>query len=143
MMIRLYDFELSGNCYKARLLMGILNVPFERVAVDFYPGREHKSAWFLGINPLGQLPVIDDDGFVLRDSNAILVYVASKYDASGKWFPRGAPQVTAKIAEWLAFADGLTATASAKGAQPRERCGIRREHGGVYPQGSRDPRAHC
>jgi glutathione S-transferase len=111
-MIRLYDFELSGNCYKARLLMWFLGVPFERVAIDFYPGREHKSPWFLQINPLGQLPVVDDDGFVLRDSHAILVYLASRYDASGKWYPREA-QAMGKIAEWLAFADGITATASA------------------------------
>ncbi len=112
-MIRLYDFELSGNCYKARLLMGILGVPFERVAIDFYPGREHKSAWFLQINPLGQLPVIDDDGFVLRDSHAILTYLAARYDPSGKWHPDGEPELAGKIAEWLAFADGITATASA------------------------------
>jgi glutathione S-transferase len=112
-MIRLYDFELSGNCYKARLLMGILDVPFERVAIDFYPAREHKSRWFLEINPLGQLPVIDDDGFVLRDSHAILVYLAAKYDQSGKWHPHAEPQMAAKVAEWLAFADSITATASA------------------------------
>jgi glutathione S-transferase len=111
-MIKLYDFELSGNCYKARLLMGLLGVPFERVAIDFYPGREHKSAWFLEINSLGQLPVIDDEGFVLRDSHAILVYLASRYDPSGTWYPRE-PRAMAKIAEWLAFADGITATASA------------------------------
>lgn len=111
-MIRLYDFELSGNCYKARLLMGILGVPFERVAIEFYPGREHKSGWFLQVNPLGQLPVIDDDGFVLRDSHAILVYLASRYDPSGRWYPRE-PQAIGRIAEWLAFADGITATASA------------------------------
>jgi glutathione S-transferase len=112
-MIKLYDYEMSGNCYKARLLMGMLGVPFERVAIDFYPGREHKSGWFLKINPLGQLPAIDDDGFVLRDAQAILAYVADKCDPSGLWHPRGNPQIAAKIAEWLAFADGVTATASA------------------------------
>ena len=78
-MIKLYDYELSGNCYKLRLLMGILGIPYETVPVDFYPGREHKSDWFLRINPLGQLPVIEDDGLVLRDAQAILVYLARKY----------------------------------------------------------------
>jgi glutathione S-transferase len=112
-MIRLYDFELSGNCYKARLLMGMLGVPYERIALDFYPGREHKSPWFLAINPLGQLPVIDDDGFVLRDAQAILVYVASQYDPSGLWYPRSDARMLGRISQWCAFADSITATASA------------------------------
>jgi glutathione S-transferase len=112
-MIRLYDFELSGNCYKVRLLLKMLGVPFERVIVEFYPAREHKSPEFLKINPLGQLPVIDDDGFVLRDAQAILVYLAARYDRSGKWHPRTDAKLAGLIAMWLAFADALTATASA------------------------------
>jgi glutathione S-transferase len=111
-MIKLYDYELSGNCYKARLLMGILDVPYERIAVDFYPGREHKSPAFLKINPLGQLPVIDDNGFILRDAQAILVYLASKYDSTGRWYPRSDPETLGRIAMWLAFADSITGTAS-------------------------------
>ena len=61
-MIRLYDYELSGNCYKLRLLMHWLGLPFERIPVDFHPGRAHKSDAFVqNVNPLGQLPVLDDD----------------------------------------------------------------------------------
>jgi glutathione S-transferase len=110
-MIRLYDYELSGNCYKARLLMGILGLTFERVGLDFYPGRDHQSPWFRAINPLGQLPVLDDDGFVLRDAQAILVYLASRYDPTGLWYPRENAETLGRIAQWLAFADSLTATA--------------------------------
>ena len=76
-MIKLYDYELSGNCYKLRLFLNILNVEYERIPVDFYPGREHKSDWFLQINPLGQLPALDHDGLVLRDAQAILIYLAT------------------------------------------------------------------
>jgi glutathione S-transferase len=112
-MITLYDFELSGNCYKLRLLMRILDVDYNTVPVDFYPGRAHKSDWFLRLNPLGQLPVIDDDGVVLRDAQAILVYLASRYDPNGLWYPRGDPALLGDIGQWLAFADGITATASA------------------------------
>jgi glutathione S-transferase len=112
-MIRLYDYELSSNCYKLRLLLGLLNVPYERVAIDFHPGREHKAPWFLEINPLGQIPVIDDDGFILRDAQAILAYLATKYDRTGRWYPRGTPEAIGKMSMWLAFADSLTATASA------------------------------
>lgn len=112
-MIKLYDYELSGNCYKLRLLMSILGVDYMTVPVDFYPGREHKSEWFLKFNPLGQLPVIDDDGLVLRDAQAILVYLAAKYDTAGSWYPRDNPELLGEISQWLAFADSITSTASA------------------------------
>ena len=112
-MITLYDYELSGNCYKLRLFMSLLHIPYKTVPVDFYPGREHKSDWFLKINPLGQLPVIDDDGLVLRDGQAILAYLAVRYDVAGRWCPRSDPALLGEITQWLAFADRITATASA------------------------------
>ncbi|MFA3918691.1 glutathione S-transferase family protein [Ruegeria hyattellae] len=112
-MITLYDYELSGNCYKLRLLMSFLGVEFETEKIDFYPGLQHKSEEFLKLNPLGQLPVIDDDGLVLRDAQAILVYLASKYDSSGQWYPTGDPALLGQVSQWLAFADGITGTASA------------------------------
>lgn len=112
-MIKLYDYELSGNCYKLRLMMSFLGIEFESEQIDFYPGNQHKSDMFRQINPLGQLPVIDDDELVLRDAQAILVYLASKYDAPGKWYPRDNPAILGQISQWLAFADGITATASA------------------------------
>jgi glutathione S-transferase len=111
-LIRLYDYELSGNCYKVRLLLGILGVSFERVPLDFYPEREHKQPWFLAINPLGELPVIDDAGLILRDAQAILVYLASRYDSSGQWYPRD-PTALGHVSMWLCFADSLTRSAGA------------------------------
>jgi glutathione S-transferase len=112
-MITLYDYELSGNCYKVRLLLHLLGISFTSRNMDFHPGREHKSAWFLKLNPLGQLPVIDDAGLVLRDAQAILVYLASRYDTAGTWYPRQDPAALGRISQWLGFADGLTATAGA------------------------------
>ncbi len=112
-MITLYDYELSGNCYKVRLLLAFLGVPYARQAVDFYPGREHQSAEFLALNPLGQLPVLRDDDFVLRDAQAILVYLASRYDASGLWYPRAEPALLGTLTAWLMFADAITGTAAA------------------------------
>ena len=112
-MITLHDYELSGNCYKVRLLLSMLGVPYQSRLVDFYPGREHKSEAFLKLNPLGQLPVIDDDGYVLRDAQAILVYLASRYDGTGQWYPSDDAEQLGRITMWLSFADGITATASA------------------------------
>jgi glutathione S-transferase len=111
--IKLYDYPLSGNCYKLRLFMSTLQVKFESQQVDFYPGREHKFEWFLGINPLGQLPVLQDGDLILRDAQAILVYLASKYDDEGSWYRRHDPATIGQISMWLAFADAITATASA------------------------------
>ena len=52
-MIKLYDFELSGSCYKVRLLLNILKVSCERIPVDFV-NKEHKTDKFLKLNPLGE-----------------------------------------------------------------------------------------
>jgi glutathione S-transferase len=112
-MIKLYDYELSGNCYKVRLLLSILGIPFERIELDFHPGREHRRPAFLAINPLGQLPVIDDDGLVLRDAQAILVYVAAQYDTTERWLPRRDAAMLGQTAMWLGFAENLTVTAGA------------------------------
>lgn len=112
-MIRLHDYALSGNCFKVRQMLTWLGIDYQRVPVDFHPGREHRSAAFLAeVNPLGQLPVIDDDGFVLRDAQAILVYLASKHDAEGRWYPTD-PQLRGQVTMWFATADELTRTASA------------------------------
>ncbi len=112
-MIKLHDYPLSGNCFKVRQMLAWLGLAHEVVPVDFFPGREHTRAAFLAnVNPLGQLPVLDDDGFVLRDAQAIVVYLASRYDTRGRWYPDD-PKLRGQIAMWLATADEITRTASA------------------------------
>lgn len=112
-MITLYDYELSANCYKVRLLLAMLNQPYESVPIDFYPGREHKGDDFKSINPFGHIPVIDDDGYILWDSHAILIYLATTYDTTGQWYPVTDPPLLGKTASWMLFAEGTTNTASA------------------------------
>ena len=111
--MKLYDFILSGNCYKIRLLATFLDIDYEAEGVDFYPGREHKSAAFLKLNPLGQIPVLEDDGLIIRDAQAILLYLANKYDTAKRWWPADDPQLVGEVAMWLAFADQITTTSSA------------------------------
>ncbi len=111
-MITLYDYELSGNCYKIRLMLNILGLNYDKVPIDFYPGREQKSDWFLRINPLGQIPVLCDGDLILRDAQAILVYLAAKYDISRVWYPTDSPAMLGHIAIWLSFADALTGSVS-------------------------------
>ena len=110
-MITLYDYLPSGNGYKPRLLLHLLGIEYTRVLVDFHPERAHKHADFLALNPLGQIPVLVDGDLVLRDAQAILVYLAQRYDPGRTWHPADAV-CAGKIAMWLAFADSLTATVS-------------------------------
>jgi len=111
--MKLYNYELSVNCYKQRLLLNILDIDYTAVTVEFYPAMEHKSEAFAEINPLGHIPVLDDDGFVVRDAHAILIYLASKYDPGRTWYPTHDPQRLALTAQWLLFCEGTTNTASA------------------------------
>jgi glutathione S-transferase len=112
-MLTLYDYELSGNCYKVRLMLGFLGLEHRTRHVDFHPGFEHKSDWFLELNPMGQLPLIEDDGQVIRDAGAILTYLASRYDPAGQWGYGTDPIRNARIAEWLGFATDLTGSIGA------------------------------
>ena len=109
----LHDYELSANCYKVRLLAGLLGVGLELRAVDFFPGREHRGEAFRAINPLGHIPVLDDDGYVLRDAHAILVYLAARYDQERTWYPVDDARRLGQVASWMLFAEATTASASA------------------------------
>ena len=76
--MKLYNLEVSGNCYKVRLLCALLGVPVEIAEMDFL-GGEHKRSPHIDRNAFAQIPVLEDDGLTLRDSQAILVYVARKW----------------------------------------------------------------
>ena len=112
-MIKLFDYALSGNCYKIRLLLKWLDLDYEKIPIDFYPGFQHKSDSFLEINPLGQLPVLKDGTSTIRDAQAILVHLSANYDNSGKWYPLKNTKLLGQIQSWLAFADLITSTCSA------------------------------
>jgi glutathione S-transferase len=112
-MIRLYDSELSGSCYKVRLLLNILKVSCERIPVDFAK-KEHKTEHFLRLNPLGEIPVMEDGDVRLRDAQSILVFIARQYDRSNTWFP-DAPDAMGRIMQWLSFGGNeLMAAAGAR-----------------------------
>jgi glutathione S-transferase len=100
-MMKLYHTELSGNCHKVRLMLSLLGLECDRLLIDFAKG-EHKSADFLKLNPLGQVPVLVDGDTVIRDSQAILVYLARK-SGQEDWLPLAAEPM-AKVMQWLSFA---------------------------------------
>lgn len=99
--MKLYDLTLSGNCYKVRLLAALAGIPLEIVPVDFL-GGEHKRPPLIELNPWGELPILVDGEVVLRDSQAILVYLARRY-AGEAWLP-GDPAAMAEVVQWLSTA---------------------------------------
>ena len=102
--IRLYTYTLSGHAHRVELLLSLLSLPFEKIEVDLARG-EQKTPEFLALNPFGQVPVIQDGELTLADSNAILTYLALRYDASGQWLPRD-PLGAAQVQRWLSVAAG-------------------------------------
>jgi glutathione S-transferase len=98
-MLKLYQFAVSGNAHKARMLLSFLGLDYEGIAVDGL-NKQHKTAEFLAMNPFGQVPVLVDGDFSLRDSNAILVYLARQY-GDAHWLPNE-PQALAQVMTWLA-----------------------------------------
>jgi glutathione S-transferase len=110
-MPKLYDCEISGSCYKIRLLLNMLDVGYDSVAVDFV-NKEHKSAPYLALNPFGEIPIFEDRDLRLRDAQAILVYIAGKYDKSRQWFPED-PESQGRIAQWLSTGGGEIMNAAA------------------------------
>jgi glutathione S-transferase len=102
--IRLYGFPLSGHAHRARLLLTLMKLPFEETTVDLV-GGEQKRPEFLRRNPFGQVPVIEDGATTVADSNAILVYLATKYDEARRWLPLD-PVIQANVQRWLSAAAG-------------------------------------
>jgi glutathione S-transferase len=99
--MKLYDRDVSGNCYKVRLLLALLRLSWERVPVDTAAGA-NRTPEFLQLNPRGQIPVFEDAGKVFWDSTAILVYLARRYGGE-QWLPVDAADMAA-VTQWLALA---------------------------------------
>ena len=102
-MMKLYNLALSGHAHRALLALSLLGIAHETVEVDL-PGGEHKTPAFLAINPFGQVPVLEDEGVYIADSNAILVYLAKKFNRSD-WLPEDALGA-AQVQRWLSVAAG-------------------------------------
>lgn len=102
--LRLYSHRLSGHGHRVELFLSLLGLPVERIEVDVLQG-EQKTPAFLARNPFGQIPVLEDGAVTLADSNAILVYLAGRYDPAGRWLPRE-PEAAARVQQWLSVAAG-------------------------------------
>jgi glutathione S-transferase len=104
--MKLYHHSLSGHSHRVRLLCSLLGVEIELVEVDLAK-RAHKSADYLKLNRFGQVPLLDDDGVLIADSNAIMVYLAKKLGRAD-WLPED-PAGAAAVQRWLSVAAGQIA----------------------------------
>lgn len=102
--IRVYGMAISGHSHRVRLFLTLLGLPFETIEIDVLKGESQRPE-FLARNAFGQVPVIEDGELTLADSNAILVYLARRYDTSGRWLPDDAVGA-ARVQRWLSVAAG-------------------------------------
>ncbi len=99
--IKLYMGDVSGNSYKLRILLSLIGLDHEPIFMNF-EAHEHKKEPFTLLNPRGEVPVLDDNGTVLWDSAACLIYLARQYGGH-QWYPSD-PMQMAEITQWLSLA---------------------------------------
>jgi glutathione S-transferase len=100
--IILHGTHLSGHVHRVELLLSMLQIQYRFVEA---PAEARRSPEFLQLNPLGQVPVLQDGAIVLADSNAILVYLAKRYAPGSPWLPEE-PVAAACVQRWLSIAAG-------------------------------------
>ena len=96
--MKLYFHPMSGNSRRVLLVATHLDIPLERILVDL-PKGEQRGAPHLKRNPNGRVPVLDDDGFVLWESRAIMQYLAEK--APGQTLLPTDARGRADVSRWL------------------------------------------
>lgn len=100
--LTLYTTPLSGHGHRVKLLLTLLNLPFKEREAG---AEQRKTAEFLAVNPLGQVPVLIDDGTAIVDSNAILIWLVKRYAPDSQWLPKDLKQEV-EVHQWLAKAAG-------------------------------------
>lgn len=104
--MKLYHYALSGHAHRAALFLSIAGVAHDLIEVDL-PAGAHRQPAFLALNTFGEVPVLDDNGVIIADSLAILVYVARQIGPS-HWLPTE-PAHEAQVQRWLSVAAGKLA----------------------------------
>ncbi|MFZ5725006.1 MAG: glutathione S-transferase family protein [Pseudomonadota bacterium] len=98
-MIHLYGSAMSGNAHKVRIALAFLELAWEEQATD---AAARRTDAFRALNPMAQIPVLVEGDFVLRDSQAILAYLAARH-RPGDWDGR-TPEERGAIMVWLSHA---------------------------------------
>jgi len=98
----LHGTRLSGHVHRVQLFLHLLDLPYEFADS---PADVRNSSAFRALNPLGQIPVLQDGDVVQADSTAILVYLAKRYAPGSAWLPED-PVGAARVQRWLSQAAG-------------------------------------
>lgn len=97
-MYKVYGDYKSGNCYKVKLMLNLLGIPYQWIDVDILNG-DTETAEFLAKNPNGKIPVLElEDGTCLWESNAILNYLAD-----GSEFLPSEARLRTQVLQWQFF----------------------------------------
>ena len=96
--MKLYSSPFSSNARKVRLAAALLDIPLELIEVNLGQGAQRKPE-FLALNPMGRVPLLDDDGFVLAESAAIMAYLADQ--KPGNTLYPADPKQRADVNRWL------------------------------------------
>jgi glutathione S-transferase len=98
-MLKLYEYPASGNSYKPRLLMHLLDIKHDVIALDILKGETRTPEFLKTKSPNGRIPVLQlDDGRTLWESHAILWYLAE----GSSLIPKD-PWARAKALQWMCF----------------------------------------
>jgi len=97
MTIKLYT-AATPNGWKISIALEEMGLPYEVRVIDFAT-QEQKADWYVRLNPNGRIPTLDDEGFILFESGAILIYLAEK---TGKFLPQDV-HGRSRVIQWLMF----------------------------------------
>jgi len=100
MTITLYELQPSPHARKVRLLAAELGIPLNKVPVDPRIGETRTPA-YLAKNPNGRVPTLEEDGFVLYESPAILKYLSAKHPERG--LCGGDAKTQALVDQWICW----------------------------------------
>ena len=98
----LHGLKLSGHAHRVELLLELLELPYRYLETS---AEDRASPAFRAMNPLGQVPVLQDGDLTIADSNAILVYLVRRYAEGSAWLPAD-PVGSALMQRWLSIAAG-------------------------------------
>jgi len=98
----IHGVVLSGHTHRVQNFLSMLGVPYRLAEA---PDAVRKTPAFRALNPLGQIPVLQDGELIISDSNAILVYLAKRHGGGAPWLPED-PVAAAYVQRWLSIAAG-------------------------------------
>ncbi len=96
--MKLYGHPYSAAARRVQMLCEECGIPYTYQVINLMEGEQYKPE-YLALNPNGKVPVIDDDGFVLWESQAIMRYLCEKHEAKA-WYP-SEPRARAQVEAWL------------------------------------------